>query len=77
MTEFGKPNSVSRPRTISCGLGRNQIGAHMDLHKLHPSTLFIKVLRSFFKSDRLPRSPVSPFSRTNMEMRHMLWMVEF
>ena len=51
----------SRPRTISCGLGRSNIGEQSDLHKLHPSTLFIKVLRSFFKSDRSPRPPVPPF----------------
>ena len=36
----------------------------MDLHKLHPSPIpSIKVLRSFFKSDRSPRSPVSPFPK--------------
>ena len=50
----------SRPRTISCGLGRNQIGAQSDLHKLYPSPFVIKVLRSFFKSDRSPRSPRPP-----------------
>ena len=49
---------VSRPRTISCGLGRSNIGAQSDLHKLYPSPIpHIKVLRSFFKSDRLPPSP--------------------
>ena len=53
----------SRPRTISCGLGRSQIGAHMDLHKLYPCHPHIKVLRSFFKSDRLPRSPLPPHSK--------------
>ena len=52
----------SRPRTISCGLGRSQIGAHMDLHKLYPCHPHIKVLRSFFKSDRLPSSPPFPSS---------------
>ena len=28
---------VSRPRTISCGLGRSNIGEQTELHKLHPS----------------------------------------
>ena len=50
----------SRSRTIYVGNGRNHIGKHMDLHKLYPYSLFIKVLRSFFKSDRSPRSPASP-----------------
>ena len=27
----------SRPRTISCGLGRHQIGEQTELHKLYPS----------------------------------------
>ena len=57
---------VSRPRTISCGLGRSKIGAHTDLHKLHPShSPHIKVLRSFFKSDRSPRSPRFPKNIVN------------
>ena len=66
ITEFGKPNSVSRSQTISSCLGRHQIGEQIDLHKLHPSTFFPKVLRSamnpwihWFISDRLPRSPSS------------------
>ena len=51
---------VSRSRTIYVGNGRNHIGTHTDLHKLYPYPLFIKVLRSFFKSDRSPVSPRSP-----------------
>ncbi len=52
----------SRPRTISCGLGRSQIGAHMDLHKLHPYPLFHKSFcQAFFKK---PRSPPSPQSQS-------------
>ena len=51
--------SRSRPRTISCGLGRSKIGAHMDLHKLNPSIPCIKVLPGFFKS-RVPRVPPHP-----------------
>ena len=67
ITEFGKPNSVSRSQTISSCLGRRQIGEQIDLHKLHPSTFFPKVLRSamnpwihWFISDRLPPSPRPP-----------------
>ena len=46
---------VSRSRTSFSGNGRNHIGAQSDLHKLHPSPIpYIKVLRSFFKSDRSP-----------------------
>ena len=63
MTEFGKPNSVSRSQTISSCLGRHQIGEQSDLHKLYPCHPHIKVLRSFSKSDRLPRSPRPPFLR--------------
>ena len=50
----------SRPRTISCGLGRSKIGAHTDLHKLYPSPIFIKVLPGFFKS----RVPLVPYKVT-------------
>ena len=35
----------SRPRTISCGLGRNKIGEQSDLHRLYPKSIpLIKVL---------------------------------
>ena len=63
----------SRPRTISCGLGRSQIGAHTDLHKLYPCHPHIKVLRSamnpwihWFISDRslVPPVPSSPQSQS-------------
>ena len=49
----------SRPRTISCGLGRNQIGAQMDLHKPYPSPIpLIKVLAKLLsRSVPFPRSP--------------------
>ena len=72
-----KPNYIPQSLPIEGGSHREplandllreriaKIGEQSDLHKLHPSILFIKVLRSFFKSDRLPVPPVPlvpPFS---------------
>ena len=46
----------SRSRTIFSCTGRNQIGAHMDLHKLHPSPIPYKSsCQASFK-----KRPVSP-----------------
>ena len=47
---------VSRPRTISCGLGRNHIGKHTDLHKLHPSHPPHKSFAELFQKRPFPRS---------------------
>ena len=47
----------SRPRTISCGLGRSNIGAQSDLHKLHPSPPPHKSFAELFQKRPFPRSP--------------------
>ena len=49
---------VSRPRTISCGLGRSNIGAHPDLHKLYPSHPLYKSFAELFQ--KRPSPPASP-----------------
>ena len=57
----------SRSRTIFSCTGRNQIGAHMDLHKLHPSPIPYKSfaernesLDSLVHKRPFPRSPRPP-----------------
>ena len=50
----------SRPRTISCGLGRSKIGAHTDLHKLYPSPPPHKSFAELFQKRPFPRLPRSP-----------------
>ena len=83
-------NDLLQHLDLSKCVGRNNIGAHTDLHKLHPSTLFIKVLLELERTSSFSKATVPPFPRspgppsprllaprTNMEMRHMLWMVEF
>ena len=59
MTEFSKLNSVSRSRTIYVGNGSLTLGrTRTCTNSTHPHP-HIKVLRSFFKSDR-PPVPSSP-----------------
>ena len=60
ITEFGKPNSVSRSRTIFSCQGRHHIGEHMDLHKLYPSPPPYKSFAELFQKRPFPRSPRSP-----------------
>ena len=58
---------VSRPRTISCGLGRNQIGEQTELHKLYPSHPLYKSFAELFQKrpfPSFPRSPRSPVPRS-------------
>ena len=51
----------SRSRTVSLGNGSLiLVSSRTCTNKIHPHPS-IKVLRSFFKSDRSPRSPVPPF----------------
>ena len=59
----------SRPRTISCGLGRSNIGVQSDLHKLYPSPFFIKVLPGFFKSRVSPRISIQTTAPTSNRRR--------
>ena len=47
----------SRPRTISCGLGRSNIGAHTDLHKLYPSNPPHKSFAELFQKRPFPSFP--------------------
>ena len=50
----------SRPRTISCGLGRSKIGAQTDLHKLYPYPLFHKSFAELFQKRPFPPFPPFP-----------------
>ena len=50
----------SRSRTIFSCTGRNQIGAHMDLHKLHPSPIPYKSFAELFQKRPFPSSPLVP-----------------
>ena len=49
----------SRPRTISCGLGRSNIGAQSDLHKLYPSHPPHKSFAELFQKRPFPPFPAS------------------
>ena len=50
----------SRPRSISCGLGRSNISAHPDLHKLYPSHPLYKSFAELFQKRPFPLVPPFP-----------------
>ena len=55
--------SRSRSRTIYVGNGRNHIGTHTDLHKLHPYPSPYKSFAELFQKRPFPRVPRFPGSK--------------
>ena len=76
--EFGKPNSgAARERSSNAKDGTILVSKRTCTNEIHIHPL-IKVLRSFFKSDRSPRSPVplvpAIYKRPSSADRAIFWV---